>query len=407
MDKNLEEDLREKSVIRKISIIIPLLFILSPINNCIENYHHSRFLLELTPRNIVLLILSLSSYLSLFFSNGVIKFVQYTVLIVSIILNYVTFPTYTELVSTYIVFYFVLNYYGFFRKNFLKRFSFILFVLYGNFTFHFLIYPENRADIAQDVLYFSIALILLWIFGTKILQNKLTQFRKIISIEESSISSKEKEAQYLLEEKRLLQQLTNYKSTELIIAVKKEKNLLAEELKSNISDNLKSYLEILKDCQLSKELEMASKLIVESCKNIDEAIFNINSMELTNKSLKKSILLLFQESALLTGIKYRINWKIDKNIISDFNTHIIFRIIKELLHNIIKHAQASKVVLGIYYRNSIKIELSDNGIGFNRSSINEGTKFGLPAIEDRIISIGGNIKFENNRGTKISINIPL
>ena len=57
---------------------------------------------------------------------------------------------------------------------------------------------------------------------------------------------------------------------------------------------------------------------------------------------------------------------------------ILFRIVQEILNNIIKHAQASKIRIALKYgEDSFHLAVSDNGQGFDLNPINDNTSFGL------------------------------
>ncbi|HEX9979416.1 MAG TPA: 7TM diverse intracellular signaling domain-containing protein [Flavobacterium sp.] len=86
----------------------------------------------------------------------------------------------------------------------------------------------------------------------------------------------------------------------------------------------------------------------------------------------------------------------------------IFLSVKECLHNIVKHAKATKVIIGINIENGLKIIVSDNGTGIceiEKSDIFSGN--GLKNMKSRIESISGNFLISNDNGTKVAFSIPL
>ncbi|MFD2201163.1 7TM diverse intracellular signaling domain-containing protein [Shivajiella indica] len=90
----------------------------------------------------------------------------------------------------------------------------------------------------------------------------------------------------------------------------------------------------------------------------------------------------------------------------------LFRIIKEMLNKTIKHANATKADIKIYFDYNdaeIKVIMSDNGKGFDYKKIKEVNRgMGLKNLENRIAYLKG--KHEINSGplgTKILICIPL
>jgi len=84
----------------------------------------------------------------------------------------------------------------------------------------------------------------------------------------------------------------------------------------------------------------------------------------------------------------------------------IFLSVKECLHNIVKHAQATKVCLSIQLDKRIRIIVHDNGKGIdwdNRRAFSNG----IENIKRRMKEINGNVSFENDHGTKVSMTIPI
>jgi len=85
----------------------------------------------------------------------------------------------------------------------------------------------------------------------------------------------------------------------------------------------------------------------------------------------------------------------------------IYLTIKEALHNIVKHAQASEVRIKINVdHNNLNICIKDNGMGFDRNSIRAFSN-GLSNMELRIKETGGQFEIKSEKGTDINIKAPL
>lgn len=88
---------------------------------------------------------------------------------------------------------------------------------------------------------------------------------------------------------------------------------------------------------------------------------------------------------------------------------IIFRIIQESLQNIIKHAKAKKIeVFFKHNKDHFKVEIKDDGIGFEQHASQQKEGLGLQNIINRAALIGGQgaINSSVNQGTSISILLP-
>jgi signal transduction histidine kinase len=98
-----------------------------------------------------------------------------------------------------------------------------------------------------------------------------------------------------------------------------------------------------------------------------------------------------------------------KNLDSFQNAELsifIFRILQELVNNVIKHAEANSIYLSLVReQQGIQIQLKDNGKGFSK---NTKKGIGLKNLQEQIFGKKGTISLETipNQGTAVSIQIP-
>jgi signal transduction histidine kinase len=93
---------------------------------------------------------------------------------------------------------------------------------------------------------------------------------------------------------------------------------------------------------------------------------------------------------------------------------LLYRSVRELLVNIVKHASAKKVTVALaVIENNIQVTVQDDGVGFDVSSVDLQTGklngFGLFNIYERLIQAGGNIDIQSTEsgGTKVVLQLPL
>jgi len=93
---------------------------------------------------------------------------------------------------------------------------------------------------------------------------------------------------------------------------------------------------------------------------------------------------------------------------------LLFRNVRELLINVVKHAQATKIRVSIRKVNgNIQVSVEDNGVGFDPLEVTrKATKraeFGLFSIRERLEQLGGIIVIESKpgSGSKITMRAPL
>ena len=96
--------------------------------------------------------------------------------------------------------------------------------------------------------------------------------------------------------------------------------------------------------------------------------------------------------------------------IDDQKKLILFRIIQECIQNILKHAEASKVIIRFNYTpDGLEIEVRDNGKGFAAETVQtRSSGLGLANIRTRAALIGGSAIIESDpiNGTLILIKMP-
>jgi len=86
----------------------------------------------------------------------------------------------------------------------------------------------------------------------------------------------------------------------------------------------------------------------------------------------------------------------------------LYRIAREAVNNIVKHAGASRVTLRLDHRpDTTSLEISDDGAGFAASDAHPG-HLGLRSMRERVAAIGGTLEIESSpgAGTRIRVCIP-
>lgn len=86
---------------------------------------------------------------------------------------------------------------------------------------------------------------------------------------------------------------------------------------------------------------------------------------------------------------------------------VIYRIIQELINNIIKHSQATTALVQMnFHENELFITVEDNGVGFDVKNAKNG--LGLKNIESRIQLLKAGLEVDSSsKGTSFQINIDL
>ena len=88
----------------------------------------------------------------------------------------------------------------------------------------------------------------------------------------------------------------------------------------------------------------------------------------------------------------------------------LYRVIQELMNNILKHAKATEVTIQLNkVDTNLNIVVEDNGIGFDVAEALKKGGMGLRSIETRVKQLNGTISIDSGkgRGTTSIIDIPI
>lgn len=149
-------------------------------------------------------------------------------------------------------------------------------------------------------------------------------------------------------------------------------------------------------------------IIGEAINDLSDLSHSMSSEIILNNGLIKA--LEYEEIQFKRSGLYEIDFTTTGNpVYLDSNMELVlFRVVQEVLNNIVKHASASVIHIHLYYNDAyLSIEITDNGKGFNLPDNSKGT--GLQNIKKRITLLNGSlhISSKENIGTDIKIKIPL
>jgi len=178
---------------------------------------------------------------------------------------------------------------------------------------------------------------------------------------------------------------------------------------------VKLYVGELADAQTPEEdkatyIKQINDIIDEAVSSTREISNNLMPRVIHEYGVVKAIQAFCNKINLTNRIKIEFTSKgvdqsMDKNI-----QLILFRVISELINNTIKHAKASLINISIEAQGAkIRVEFSDNGIGFNTEKIMSDKRvgIGLKSIISRIKSINGSCHFSSEEGQGFRIIIEI
>jgi two-component system, NarL family, sensor kinase len=83
---------------------------------------------------------------------------------------------------------------------------------------------------------------------------------------------------------------------------------------------------------------------------------------------------------------------------------MLFRIVQELLNNIIKHAQATEAIIQFIRENErLSVVVEDNGRGFNTQEADEQNHSGIATIQSRVSYLNGKMSIDSQKNVGTTV----
>ena len=163
--------------------------------------------------------------------------------------------------------------------------------------------------------------------------------------------------------------------------------------------------------------EKATERIKSTLENADQTLQSLRRIAtslrpgiLDTLGLLPSIDWLANEFKKRTGLNCSVNRNISSLDIPCSVSTALFRICQESLTNIMKHADATEVVIDITLLNGwLSITVSDNGKGISAEALNNPFSMGLLGMHERATNAGGELKVLSAypQGTSIRVTCPI
>ncbi|GGD72430.1 hypothetical protein GCM10011514_40680 [Emticicia aquatilis] len=215
----------------------------------------------------------------------------------------------------------------------------------------------------------------------------------------------------LLIEKNLIQQ---QRTQAVLEAEERERIRIARDLHDGIGQTLAAARMTLGNFMSQKKIESPEMhnsldLLEDSIKEIREISHNMMPSSLTKFGLSSALKQFTNKinaagkleiELQIVGFKERFDEKIEL---------MLYRIVQEIISNIIKHAEAKKVNIELVrHDDELILIIEDDGCGFDTANT-ENHGIGLKNIATRVEYLNGNVNFDSSigRGTSVVIEIPL
>lgn len=249
---------------------------------------------------------------------------------------------------------------------------------------------KNNLFIAMSVLAFFIALIGFLIFRQQKLKNKQQEQEFQLKSAIAQIETQNQLQEQRLSISRDLHDNIGAQLTFIISSV----------------DNIKYAFDIGNE-KLDNKLKSISNFTKSTIIELRDTIWAMNSNEIGFEDLRARILNFIEkakEARNEIDFKFSIDERLNPVKLSSIFGMNIYRTIQEAVNNAVKYSEANSIAIDIKKMDDeIQILIADNGIGFDKSTIEKGN--GLVNMERRIEDIGGifNLQSEVDKGTTITI----
>jgi signal transduction histidine kinase len=200
----------------------------------------------------------------------------------------------------------------------------------------------------------------------------------------------------------------------MIAGQEKERQRIANDLHDDLGGmmaTVKLHFNALKEHQTPELFNKTNALLDEAYNKIRTISHAKNSGVIAKQGLLKAVRNMAEKISASNKISIDV---VDHGLEDRLENSLeltIFRIIQELITNVIKHAEATEVTIHLTnHDDTLNIMVEDNGKGFNPSQITTKNKgMGISSIDKRVEHLNGtmNIESEANRGTSVIIDIPL
>lgn len=177
---------------------------------------------------------------------------------------------------------------------------------------------------------------------------------------------------------------------------------------------LKAFEKSIDNPTLLPPLKQVGEQLLKIIKETKNLTFDLSPPVLYDFGFQEALKTLADTIKLKHNIHVQTYFEGEMDAFEDEIKIILYRNIKELIHNTIKHADAQNITIS--FKNSeseLWVELCDDGVGFDAANYKSKTSshdgFGLFDINEKLNHLGGSLIIDSTpgQGTSISMQVPL
>lgn len=159
---------------------------------------------------------------------------------------------------------------------------------------------------------------------------------------------------------------------------------------------------------LWEKARLMSKLIDMNIQTVKRISAELRPGLLDDLGLTAALEWQAEEFKKRTGIKCEVSvLPEDMELDRDVST-AIFRIFQETLTNVVRHAKAKKVRASLKNKDdTLMFQVKDDGKGISEKQISNPRSIGLIGMRERVHSFGGRMEITGDKGTTVTVTIPI
>ncbi|HAV65244.1 MAG TPA: hypothetical protein DCY13_23085 [Verrucomicrobiales bacterium] len=164
------------------------------------------------------------------------------------------------------------------------------------------------------------------------------------------------------------------------------------------------------DQLMQHRLGRMSTLVDETVMSVQRLCSDLRPGILDDLGLVAALEWQADEFAEQTGIPCEVKAPKSVDGLSSDQSTVLYRIFQESLTNVVRHARATRVTVRLVRsEGSVRLEVSDDGVGMPASVRNHASSLGLLGMRERAAAVGGEVRFDSGagKGTTVAVQLPL
>ncbi len=206
-------------------------------------------------------------------------------------------------------------------------------------------------------------------------------------------------------------ELNSYLALSEKIAEDRERKRIAREIHDTLGHALTGIsagidaVKVLVDIDTNRAKEQLNNVSVVVRDGIRDVRGSLNKMRpgaLENNTLKEALIKIIREYEAISNLEIHLCYEWDNIDLDIAKEDIVFRVIQESITNSVRHGHAKTIWIELLEKETYVMTIQDDGVGFDE--LHYG--YGLKQMQERLMIIGGSVRFENRDGFYTHIEIP-